>query len=150
MRVQWDMTVYDRKSQLVLFVEVQGMRDLGAEGAALYRRNLLADGDLPNAPYLLMIFPDFFYLWKNAEVSSEPIPPTYTVETSDVLEPYITSPILTLDQIEESSLEIFVISWISRLIYNKFETVDPSQRWVIDSGLYQAIHGGRLELGVLV
>lgn len=54
MSMQWDLETYDRDNQLVLVVEVKSILDKPPGWAARLRRNILAHGTFPNAPYLLM------------------------------------------------------------------------------------------------
>src|SRR6516164_7075471 len=69
MSTRWDLTAYNRDSQLVLVVEVKSKLDATPKWAAQLRRNILAHGTFPNAPYFLMVFPDRFYLWKRSSVA---------------------------------------------------------------------------------
>jgi hypothetical protein len=39
--------------------------------AVQFRRNILAHGTFPSAPYFLMVFPDKFYLWVNVDAHSD-------------------------------------------------------------------------------
>ncbi|MFZ0546950.1 MAG: hypothetical protein WAM60_15995, partial [Candidatus Promineifilaceae bacterium] len=78
MSQQWDFTGYDRHGKLVLAVEVKNLPDTSQEWVTFYRKNLLIHGNFPNPAYLLFVFPDKLYLWKNVDVQSETDAPTYT------------------------------------------------------------------------
>jgi hypothetical protein len=58
----WDLSVDNRDGQLALVVEVKRKTNASPEWAAKLRRNILAHGTFPKAPYFLMVFPDKFYL----------------------------------------------------------------------------------------
>ncbi len=57
MSAGWDLTTYDRDNKLALVVEVKSKLDATVSWAAQLRRNILAHGTFPNAPYFLMAFP---------------------------------------------------------------------------------------------
>jgi hypothetical protein len=53
----WDLAIYNRDGQLALVAEVKSKLNASAEWAAQFRRNILAHGTFPKAPYFLMAFP---------------------------------------------------------------------------------------------
>jgi hypothetical protein len=150
MSTRWELATYDRDNQLVLVVEVKSKLDAPPEWAARLRRNILAHGTFPNAPYFLMVFPDRFYLWKNIDSSHEPIEPTYVIDARPILQQYFDQSGITADQVSGQSLELIVASWLNEIIHKTPDEVDASQQWLIDSGLYNAVVGGRLDHEVLV
>ena len=150
MPTRWDLATYDRDNQLVLVVEVKSRLDAPPEWAARLRRNILAHGTFPNAPYFLMVFPDRFYLWKNMDSNHEPIEPTYVIDARPVLQPYFDQAGITADQVSGQSLELIVASWLNEIIHKTPDGLDASQQWLIDSGLYNAVVGGSLDHEVLV
>ena len=150
MTIQWDLETYSRDNQLVLVVEVKSILDKPPEWAARLRRNILAHGTFPNAPYLLMVFPDRFYLWARTETNHEPIEPTYVIDARPILQPYFDQAGITADRVSGQSLEIIVTSWLNEVIHKTPNELDTSEQWLIDSGLYNAVAGGNLEHEVLV
>lgn len=146
----WDLSVDNRNGQLVLVVEVKRKTNVSPEWAAELRRNILAHGTFPNAPYFLMVFPDKFYLWSNAEADQEQSEPTYTIDASPILQPYFERAGVTADQISRGSLELIVTSWLGEIIHSDQppEKIDASQQWLIESGLYAALVGGKFEHGL--
>ncbi|MBW4462107.1 MAG: hypothetical protein KME47_17970 [Nodosilinea sp. WJT8-NPBG4] len=143
----WDLSVTDRNGKLALVVEVKGKTNASPAWAAALRRNILAHGILPNAPYFLMAFPDKFYLWVDAEAHPEQSDPTYTIDAHPILQPYFDKAGVTADQISGQSLELIVASWIGELLHSKQapETFDKSLQWLVESGLNNALSGGKFE-----
>lgn len=143
----WDLSVSDRSGQLVLVVEVKCKTNLSPDWAVKLRRNILAHGTFPKAPYFLMVFPDKFYLWFDADTAQDQSEPTYTIDAAPILHPRFERAGVTAEQISRASLELIVLSWLAEIIHSDQlpENVDGSQRWLIESGLYAALVGGRFE-----
>lgn len=144
----WDLLVDNRDGQLALVVEVKRKTDVSPEWAANLRRNILAHGTFPKAPYFLMVFPDKFYLWSNAEADQDQSQPTYTIDATPILQPYLERAGVSAEQISGHSLELIVTSWLGGIIHSDQppENIDASQQWLIESGLYAALIGGKFEL----
>lgn len=144
---RWDLSVDNRNDQLTLVVEVKRKTNVSPEWAAKLRRNILSHGTFPKAPYFLMVFPDKFYLWSNAEAYQDQSEPTYTIDASPILQPYFDRAGVAADQISGASLELIVTSWLGEIIHSNQlpESIDASQQWLIESGLYAALVGGKLE-----
>lgn len=143
----WDLSVDNRNGQLTLVVEVKRKTNVSPEWAAKLRRNIFAHGTFPKAPYFLMVFPDKFYLWSNDEAYQDQSEPTYTIDASPILQPYFERAGVTSDQISGDSLELIVSSWLGEIIHSEQlpESMDASQQWLIESGLYAALVGGKFE-----
>jgi len=143
----WDLSVDNRNGQLALVVEIKRKTNVSTEWAAKLRRNIFAHGTFPKAPYFLMVFPDKFYLWSNAEAYQDQSEPTYTIDASPILQPYFERAGVAADQISGASLELIIASWLGEIIHSNQlpENIDASQQWLIESGLYAALVGGKLE-----
>lgn len=143
----WDLSVDNRNGQLTLVVEVKSKINASPEWAARLRRNIIAHGTFPKAPYFLMVFPDKFYLWADAEVYLDHKEPDYTIDARPILQPYFEKAGVAADQISGQSLELIVASWLGEIIHSEKspEDVDECQRWLVDSGLYAALAGGKFE-----
>jgi len=143
---RWDLTVDDRNGQRMLIVEVKTKRNASPEWAARLRRNIRAHGTFPQAPYFLMVFPDRFYLWTDANDQLER-EPDYIIDARPILQPYFEQAGVSDAQISGQSLELIVASWLGKLIHasQPFEDTDASQQWLMESGLYNAITGGKFE-----
>ncbi|MEH2276089.1 MAG: hypothetical protein V7K40_15205 [Nostoc sp.] len=140
----WDLSVDNRNGQLTLVVEVKSKLNASPEWAARLRRNILAHGTFIMAPYFLMVFPDRFYLWTDADVRLDS-EPTYTIDAQPILHRYFEQARVKADQISGQSLELIVASWLGEIIHSEKtpEDINESQQWLIDSGLYAALAGGR-------
>lgn len=143
----WDLSVDDRSGQRMLVVEVKTKRNASPEWAARLRRNILAHGTFPKAPYFLMVFPDHFYLWTGADDQLKQSEPDYSIDARPILQPYFEQAGVSEDKISGESFELIVASWLGRIIHasEPLEDTDTSQQWLIESGLYDAITGGKFE-----
>lgn len=141
---QWDRAVYSQDGQLVLAVEVKAILGTSPTWAAQLRRNILAHGIYPNAPFFLMVFPDRFYLWEEVEPSLEPVEPTAVIDAGPILQPYFDNAGISADEISGASLEFIVTTWLNDMIHTPPDRLDSSDRWLVDSGLFEAIAGGSL------
>ena len=147
-----DLAVYNHDDELVLIVEVKTKLDASREWATRLRRNILAHGILPSAKFFLLALPDRFYLWKDAGNNLAEIEPTYTIDARPILAPYFEQAGVAPDQISGVSFELIVSSWLSELVHSdKVPEGDGAARnWLIESGLYNAVVGGRLAHEVAV
>ena len=147
MTSNWDLAVDNRNGQLTLVVEIKCKTNVSSEWAAKLRRNILAHGTFPQAPYFLMVFPNKFYLWTDVEAHREQSEPTYIIDARPILQPYFERAGVTADQISKQSLELIIVSWLGEIIHAEKppEDLNNSQRWLIDSGLYNALVGGKFE-----
>ncbi|MEH1820952.1 MAG: hypothetical protein V7L31_18055 [Nostoc sp.] len=141
----WDLSVDNRNGQLTLVVEVKSKLNASPEWAARLRRNMLAHGTFSKAPYFLMVFPDRFYLWTDADVRLDQSEPTYIIDAQPILHRYFEQAEVKADQISGQSLELIVASWLGEIIHSEKspEDINESQQWLIDSGLYAALAGGK-------
>ncbi|MBC8160773.1 MAG: hypothetical protein H7Z42_06090 [Roseiflexaceae bacterium] len=151
MTTRWDIAVYDRNEQLVLVSEIKNKLDAAPEWAGRLRRNILAHGIYPDAPFFLIAFPNRFYLWASSKETQSGINPDYIIDARPILQPYFEKSQITPEQISSQSLELIVTAWLSAVIHSERlpEDFSSSEHWLIDSGLYAAIVGGRFEHEVL-
>jgi hypothetical protein len=141
----WDLSVADRNGQLVLVVEIKRKINASPDWASRLRRNILAHGTFPKAPYFLMVFPDRFYLWTNVEAHLAQSEPTYTIDARPILQSYFEQAGVTAEQISGQSLELIVAFWLGEIMHSEQPPENQSQRWLVDSGLYAALADGRFE-----
>jgi hypothetical protein len=141
----WDLAIYNRDGQLALVAEVKSKLNASAEWAAQFRRNILAHGTFPKAPYFLMAFPDRFYLWTDADIRLDQSEPTHVIDARPILQPYFEQAGVTAERISGQSLVLIVASWLGEIIHSDqpLGDLDESQRWLIESGLSAAISRGR-------
>ena len=143
----WDFSVHDHHGQLVLAVEVKGTLNTSPEWAAKLRRNIFAHGTFPEAPFFLMVFPDKLYLWTNTPIQKDPVLPNYIIDASPIFQPYFDQAGIASMHISGQNLELIVSSWLGEIIYGESATtiMDESQQWLINSGLCEALHGGKID-----
>ncbi|ELS03231.1 hypothetical protein Xen7305DRAFT_00029510 [Xenococcus sp. PCC 7305] len=148
----WDLLVENSDGKPILIVEVKGKTNTSSEWASKLRRNILAHDSLPKTPYFLIVFPDKFYLWTDSKVGQNDREvkagePNYIVDAFPILKPYLTKAEVTVDHLTGQSLELIVASWLGGLIHSDqpSEDLDKSQSWLIDSGLYADLVGGKIE-----
>lgn len=146
----WDFSVHDHNGQLVLVVEVKAILNTSPEWVAKLRRNIFAHGIFSEAPFFLIICPDRLYLWTNAPMQKDPVLPNYIIDASPIFQPYFDQVEVTPTNISGQNLELIVSSWLGEIIYgeNAATIMDESQRWLIDSGLYEALHGGEIDKAI--
>jgi hypothetical protein len=143
MNLRPDVVVYAPNERAQLVVEVKNRPGASDEWARQMRRNLLAHALVPSTPYFLLVLPDHIYLWRSKDPSNIESPPDYKVETQAVLADYLQRLPRPLNEISEYSLELLVNSWLKDLVsLSQGELDDPVQRWIVESGLYDAIKKG--------
>lgn len=141
---QWDVAVYDRNEQLVLAVEIKSKIDATTEWAARLRRNILAHGVYPNTPFFLLVLPRYFYLWTQSNLKPDAVAPDYIIDAQPILQPYVAQTGIISDHLSEQSLELIITSWLGEVMYSGKtpNNLGESERWLVDSGLLDAIAGG--------
>jgi hypothetical protein len=147
-----DILAFDRFGQAALIAEIKNKRSTSTEWAVKMRRNMYAHGLLPNAPFFLLALPDIFYLWENTSKNLEIVEPTQKVNPRPFLQPYYENFDILPDEITERSFEFIIKSWLSQVIKAKSpqDFYDGNQDWLISSGLFDKLAGGRLEVEALV
>lgn len=142
-----DIAVYSPDHQLQLIVEVKGKNDASPEWATKMRRNLMVHSIIPSSPFFLLAGPDHFYLWRNGTESPAEKPPDYIVDSRAIVDPYISNTSIAPDRISDSSLQLILTSWLNGLVNSRLspERVAPTDKWLFESGLYEAIKNGLIE-----
>ena len=142
-----DIWAFDKSGQLALIAEVKSKRGTSNEWAAKMRRNMFAHGYLPDSPYFLLALPDAFYLWNDSGRGLEPVEPTQRVDPHPFLQPYYDKTGISSDDLTEKSFEFVVTSWLNQVLLAKSsQELTGNQDWLVDSGLFDRLVGGRLEL----
>lgn len=141
-----DIAVFSADGKLQLIVEVKNRRNASREWAMNARRNLYVHSMLPTAPYFLLALPDHFYLWRQTDSINPSVAPDYEVPAQPMLAAYIDEERTPLEQMNEYSLELIVASWLMSFVSADvtFETVEVHERWLLESGLYEAIKNGEV------
>lgn len=96
--------------------------------AAKLRRNLIAHGALPPAPYFLLVLPDHVYLWSHPERGESALP-DFQGETRLILNGYLGhwSGPGNREAVSERGLELAVSTWLMDL-------TNPTQSSAPDGG----------------
>ena len=152
MRQYADILAFDKFGQAALIAEIKNKRGTSTEWAAKMRRNMFAHGLLPNAPFFLLALPDNFYLWENTSRNLEVIEPTQKVDPHPFLQPYYESFGILPDNLTGRSFEFIVTSWLNQVLGAKSpqDLRGKNQDWVVNSGLFDKLAGGRLEVEAAV
>lgn len=143
-----DIVAFDKGGQLVLIVEVKNKRGTSVEWARRLRRNMYASGSKAMAPYCLLALPDRFYLWKNAGETQEVIEPALEIDPTPFLQPYYDESGVLPGELAGDSFEIIVAAWLNEVLRtaSPLDLEGKNQGWLIKSGLFDSLIGGRLEL----
>lgn len=143
-----DIVAFDRNGQLALIVEVKNKPGTSREWAASMRRNMYAHGLLPRAPFFLLALPDQFYLWENVGMSNEALEPTLQIDPTPFLGPYYERGGVSPKDVTGKSFELIIAAWLNQILSteSREDLQVRNQQWVVSSGLFDSLAGGRLEL----
>jgi len=140
-----DVAVYSPDNRLQLVVEVKKRPTTQAnlrEWATKVRRNLMSHSGIPNTAYfLLAVFPDTLFLWKQNEPVDIEKAPDYEARVPDGLKASFDELASGPDNASDYHLEMVTTSWLKDLAKSA-RSNDPSLQWLYDSGLYEAIKNG--------
>lgn len=147
-----DLAVYGQDGRLQLLVETKSKRSTSQDWAAKMRRNMYAHGLLPEVQFFFLALPDKFYLWKNIGLSTEIVHSSYEISSEFFLQPYYKKAGVSQSDITGRSFELIVSSWLREVMRLQSADSLPQEYrdWFVNSGLFDAIQGGRLESEVLV
>ena len=142
-----DFVAYDDRGQPVLLVEVKSRRQTSDLWAARFRRNLLAHGTLPRAPFFLIATPEHMYFWRQDDPRPNDEPPQFTMDAISELKPYFERFKQTPEKTGGQALELILFSWLVDLAESGQLRAkqDSSLRWLSDSGLLDALRSARIE-----
>lgn len=148
-RRRFDVVAYDTKNKLQLIVEVKSRPPSDAREALAWavriHRNLMVHAALTPAPFFLLVgFPDHFFLWKELESSRPDAKPDYSYRGSDLLEPFFGILDPESDVRIELQQEKVVATWLESLTRANQLPARVSTAWLLESGLFSAISRGRV------
>lgn len=144
-----DFVAYNQQGDPLLLVEVKGGRKETSETwAARFRRNLLAHGTLPRAPYFLIATPDRMYFWRQDDASSKEKRPDFSTDARTELTSYFEAANWGPSTIGGHALELILLTWLTEIAeFGAARIKEPSlAKWLSESGLLSALHGARIEL----
>lgn len=147
-----DLAILDRSGQIAAVAEIKRQFGTSRDWAAQVRRNLLAHEIRCVADYFLLITPDRLYLWKDAGVNPERVPPTHEVDMQPEFARYFDGAGIDPDDISGAAFELLVGAWFGQLTLLKDEVKDLAENrsWLAESGLLSAVIDGRIEYEVPV
>ncbi len=145
-----DLVGYDPEGQIKLIVEVRDRTDTTRSWAQLVRYNMLAHGAVPNSRFLLLALPDRLYLWKDTGNSQESTEPAYEMDAAPFFRPYFDKARVSPDKVSRQGFELIVTSWLNELVHWGIadDVPEPQKRLLQESGLVEAIKGGRVAVEV--
>ena|ERR1041385_6455833 len=148
---QVDLVAYDQLGQPVLLAEIKSTHQTSDVWAARFRRNLLAHGTLPRAPFFLIATPDHMYFWRQEDSSPKEEPPQFTLDAKRELKPYFERFRQTPEMTRGQALELILVSWLVDLAQSGESKAqrDPSLNWLSESGLLDALRSARIEASPL-
>jgi hypothetical protein len=143
-----DFVAYDQLGQPVLLVEVKSTHQASDLWAARFRRNLLAHGTLPRAPYFLIATPEHMYFWRQDDPSPKEERPQFTLDATNELKPYFERFKQTPEKASGQALELILFSWLVDLAQSGQLRAkqDSSLGWLSESGFLDALSSARIEL----
>jgi hypothetical protein len=143
-----DIAAYDNHGRAVLLVEVKGTLDTSEVWAALFRRNILAHGTLPSAPFFLIATPEHMYFWRQDDGIPDDAPPQFTIDATHELKPYLERSGLTPQETRGQALVLIVFSWLNEIaeLGGTRAKQDSSLRWLSESGMLDKLRRARISL----
>jgi hypothetical protein len=144
-----DVTVYSPNGKRQLVVEVQtnpSCRKPALEWAKKMRHNLLAHAGIPVSPYfMLALIPDYLYLWKESYPVDPDRAPDYEIPLPEVLQPYLAHLALPPFRVGDKQMGEIIAAWLKEITAAQ-PSADASLQWLYDSGLYEALKDGSVEM----
>lgn len=144
-----DLAVYDRFQKLILTVEAKKTSGVSAKWAAQMRRNLVAHGFYPLAPYFLLATPEKFFLWTSERNTVEETLPNFVEDAEKQLRPHLDELGFNLREIDGYIFEQVVAHWLKYDVMYPIENV-TKPKWLIESGLSEKIFRGSLSIETVV
>jgi hypothetical protein len=142
-----DFVGYNQRGQVVLLAEAKSQLGTTDQWAAQLRRNILAHGSLPPAPFFLIATPDRVYIWKQKESDMEAASPDLVLEARHALGPYFAKLGRPISQLGREAFQHMVHWWLNDLALSTGEMAneDSSLRWLAESGFLDCIRTARIE-----
>jgi len=141
-----DFIAYDDAGRAILVAEVKSRVGTSATWAARFRRNVLAHGIVPKAPFFLIATPERMYFWKQDDPDFDEAPPEFTVDARKEFSQYLGNH--PQEPVGEHALELLVLSWLTDIASTGAARAreDPSMRWLAESGLIESLDRARIEM----
>jgi hypothetical protein len=139
-----DIAIFDSEGKVKLIAEVKYSTTIEdtAKRAAQIRRNLLAHSGISTTPFLLVAFPDRFYLWKKKSPDRYDRAADYSASAKSIVKKYSKAMEIPSENMTPKEFEMLISQWLKDLISNEDTSKVPD--WATKSGLYDAIKEGKL------
>ena len=146
-----DIAAYDNHGRAVLLVEVKSTRDTSKVWAARFRKNILAHGTLPSAPFFLIATPEHMYFWRQDNGIQEEAPPQFTIDATRELKPYFERSSLSPEKTSGQALVLIVFNWLNDIAALEMtgDKQNSSLRWLSESGLLDELRRARISLSAV-
>jgi hypothetical protein len=145
-----DITIFDAEGKVQLIAEVKkiSLSETSAQlrRATEIRRNLLAHSAIPNTPFLLIAFPDNFYLWKEETPDRDNKSADYHFKAKNTIKNYAKKHHISPQKMSPQEFELLVYDWLKDLVNS--QSSEDSLKWATRSGLYDAIKDGSVAMEV--
>ena len=135
-----DIVAYSADGRLQMVGEVKSGQPGSPAAAVKVRRNLLAHGAFPRAPFFAVFYPQQLYLWKDGASTTEG--PDSTARITDILHEYLGNWSSNPEQLAEESLLIALSAWFRDVAGQNRRSSSEADRVAIESGLSRAISHG--------
>ena len=142
-----DFIGYDPRGQAVLLAEANSRPGASGKWASQLRRNILAHGVLPQAPFFLIATPDRIFLWNHDGLGGAETPPDCVVNAREVFAPYFEKLGRPASQVSPEGFEFVVLWWLDDLSGSRLPMAReaPPMPWLTESGLLDSIRNARIE-----
>jgi hypothetical protein len=140
-----DFVAYGRDGRVLLLAEAKSRRGASESWATGLRRNMLSHGVLPWSKYFLIATPERMYLWKQDQPNSADLPPEFTIDASEVFQPYFLKLHLEPSKIAPEAFDLLVLTWLTDIARSgRNQPQDNSPAWLPEfSG---SLHQARIEM----
>lgn len=150
-QLRTDILVYNRYDQPILAVETKAGLHSTEEDAIFIRDYLSEYNFLQGVKFFMLTYLNRFYLWveREGKFSTQP---DYIIDADPILRPYFERTRIDPARIDGASFELLISTWL-RTITLQTEmpvSVPEKEKWLLESGLYDAILDGRVRLQVKV
>lgn len=145
-----DITVFDAEGKIQLIAEVKKIssteKSEQRQRATEIRRNLLSHSAIPNTPFLLIAFPEDFYLWKQETPNIDNKRADYHFNAKNAIKNYAQKDHIFPQEMSPQQFKLLVSDWLKDLVNSQGSK--DSLRWATRSGLYDAIKDGSVAMEV--
>lgn len=151
--MQPDLMLRDDQGTPLMATELKSRRGIDASWAARLRRNMLAHGYGHRAPLLMVATPEWIFVWREAPPPDlKERSPDFIGDARELLAERAVASGLSLHELDESSFEHLIASWLSIIAAApSADDLPPATRdFVVGSGLFEARTGARVTAGPAV